>query len=379
MESNLSQDRINRYLEKISSHELFVRTPRYAELLRILVDATLRGEALKEVTLGMQFFGDNYAQKNDGLARTYVYNLRKRLDQYYSNEGKDDELKFILIKGSYQVHFREVSNIEAGHAHISKSRIKLLLVATLAVALAIVATVMISHEKSYCWQPFFDNERATICILADHLTWEYTPTGRKSGSAVNNDIANYTRLQNKLPDSLKLRDYTFLTKCAPFALHRLTEWFCSHDSTLTPILESSLPLDQLKGANIIYIGQYKLMGVSRANFLKDSKVFRAGHNCFYSTRDGIERVYSHKFKKTLESEFAMVSYVALNTGGEALYFISNHDMGTIATVERFLDRDFLKDFFSTIPKGAHFNALFKVAGLGRTEISCELIDIEIIE
>ncbi len=379
MDSHPSQDRINRSLEKISSHELFVRTPRYAELLRLLVDATLRGEALKEVTLGMQFFGDNYAQKNDGLARTYVYNLRKRLDQYYSNEGKDDELKFILIKGSYQVHFKEISNTEEGHTHRSKPSIKLLFVATLVVVLAIVTTTLLSRDKSYCWQPFFDNERATICILADHLTWEHTPEGRKSGSAVNNDIANYDRLHNKLPDSLKLKNYTFLTKCAPFALHRLTEWFCSHNSTLTPILESSLPLDQLKGANVIYIGQYKLMGVSRANFLKDSKIFRAGNNCFYSTKDGTEMVYSHKFKKTLESEYAMVSYVALDNGGEALYFVSNHDMGTIATVERFSKMSFLKEFFSNIPKGAHFNALFKVTGLGRTESNCELIDIEIIE
>ncbi|MFI3320300.1 MAG: hypothetical protein SNH01_05220 [Rikenellaceae bacterium] len=94
----------------------------------------------------------------------------------------------------------------------------------------------------------------------------------------------------------------------------------------------------------------------------------------------LEKISSHElFVRTPRYAELLRLLVDATLRGEALYFVSNHDMGTIATVEKFTNREFLREFFSTIPKGEHFNALFKVTGLGRTDSSCELTEIKIIE
>ncbi|MFI3248582.1 MAG: hypothetical protein R3Y39_05575 [Rikenellaceae bacterium] len=83
--------------------------------------------------------------------------------------------------------------------------------------------------------------------------------------------------------------------------------------------------------------------------------------------------------KVLTEEYAIVSYVRLNSSTNALYFTSNHDIGTMATLNSFTDIDFLKEFYKQLPStDSYFNALFRVEGIGRTDITCTLIELEIL-
>ena len=66
---------------------------------------------LKEHIIGMELFEQNYNEdKNDGIVRVYMYNLRKKLKTYYTGAGINDEIVFALEKGSYNLKFNLNTN-----------------------------------------------------------------------------------------------------------------------------------------------------------------------------------------------------------------------------------------------------------------------------
>ena len=76
----------------------------------------------------------------------------------------------------------------------------------------------------------------------------------------------------------------------------------------------------------------------------------------------------------------MVSYNPLSNGKNALYFVSNNDIGVMATVRNFTDEKWLKEFAKQFPdESKHFNALFEVSGLQRTDVSCKLVELEVLK
>lgn len=76
----------------------------------------------------------------------------------------------------------------------------------------------------------------------------------------------------------------------------------------------------------------------------------------------------------------MVSFYPLSNGKNALYFLLNNDIGVMATVQKFTNKKYLYEFSSQLPKGAkHFNALFKVSEMQRTDISCKLVELEVLK
>src|ERR1700710_2858645 len=97
---------LSRLLE--TSH--FKNSRRYPALLRFIVEETLegRGEFLKERLLGVQVFGrpSDYDTAADPVVRGTVAETRKRIAQYYYDEGHGHELRIELLPGRYEPEFR---------------------------------------------------------------------------------------------------------------------------------------------------------------------------------------------------------------------------------------------------------------------------------
>ena len=372
MRKQPNEKEIEYHLNKIKNDEIFTNSTQYFELLKLIISETLDGNQLKEVTLGIKFFGENYTTKNTGFARVYVYNLRKKLKSYYAGNGAKDRLKFILEKGSYKIRFEQESKSLLYNSVDSKPLIYTLLTAIIAIAIwAIIAT----KKEYYCWDSFLKNGTTNTCVLADHLVVDCqidnTPI-----AAIHPDVDNSTILNKKIDDSTKLKQFTLFTKSIPHSLYRLTKWFINNESDFVMTLESELKFESTKHSNIIYIGQYKTMGVSKEYFLRGSKFTIKGINSTLKRSE--TTTYSPKFDGRRVVEYAMVSYTPLENGHKALYFVSNNDIGTMATVASFTNADSLHELFQEIPTDRYFNALFKVEGLERTSASCKLVDIELI-
>jgi hypothetical protein len=110
---------VHAQLERIISSSSFKSSKRHPRFLRFVVEKSLSGTAqeIKERIIGVEVFDRpaDYDLASDPIVRVAAGEIRKRLAQYYVQEGHDGELRFDLPPGSYvpQIYWPRPSE----HAH----------------------------------------------------------------------------------------------------------------------------------------------------------------------------------------------------------------------------------------------------------------------
>ena len=103
--NGLSPQEVLEQLDLITGSPLFSKSKRYPNFLRYIVERTLSGEVdqLKERTLGVEVFHrpSDYDTNSDPVVRITAGEIRKRLAQYYSEPGHEQQLRVDLPLGSY--------------------------------------------------------------------------------------------------------------------------------------------------------------------------------------------------------------------------------------------------------------------------------------
>lgn len=95
-------------LDRILEHQAFRHSHHYPNLLRYIVEHTLSGSGpIKERTLGVEVFGrrPGYDTNDDPVVRTTAGQIRRRLAQYYEQDGHESELRIDLPCGAYVAEF----------------------------------------------------------------------------------------------------------------------------------------------------------------------------------------------------------------------------------------------------------------------------------
>jgi len=102
-------------LERILSNRAFADCERSQQFLRYVVEETLGGRAgrIKGVTIANEVFGfeDPEQAQNSTVVRVEAGRLRRRLDQYYAEDGKGDPVRISIRKGSYVPLFESLAAV----------------------------------------------------------------------------------------------------------------------------------------------------------------------------------------------------------------------------------------------------------------------------
>jgi len=108
---------IKEYLGRLLATQQFAAAGRRGQLLGYLVNHTLAGDAdkISEYAIGLDVFQrpTSFDPRIESLVRTEVSRLRRRLKEYYADEGARDPIVFDLPQRSYVVdfEFREMKEI----------------------------------------------------------------------------------------------------------------------------------------------------------------------------------------------------------------------------------------------------------------------------
>jgi hypothetical protein len=106
----VSRDAILDQLNRILTSTLFKHSKRCGPLLKYIVTEAIEGRAehLKERAVGMAVFGrtPTYNTSDDPIVRTSAVEVRKRIAQYYHEEGHEAETRIDLPSGSYIPKFQ---------------------------------------------------------------------------------------------------------------------------------------------------------------------------------------------------------------------------------------------------------------------------------
>src|SRR6266403_3542533 len=91
--------------QKVAASASFHRSPRLRELLLYICDRALQNRPadLREQQIGCAVFGrkPDYNPGEDNIVRVEIRQLRKRLEEYFSTEGKDEPYVVLIPKGAY--------------------------------------------------------------------------------------------------------------------------------------------------------------------------------------------------------------------------------------------------------------------------------------
>ncbi|MBI9058511.1 MAG: hypothetical protein JEZ01_12175 [Labilibaculum sp.] len=382
---------IEEALNRICSHKLFVNSPTNSSLLKYLVEKAIAKEEINEITIGSELYGIDYSEnKSNSTVRSYMYKLRSKLADYYKDAGANESLLFEISKGQCNLSFLSPTEYHKSRGEkgntvtIPIKYLKILSGALLLVILSFILVKTIVDKPNFVWASYFESNSDNLLVVSDQfVVGETFPDGKERAVLYheinnNNDFIKYS--QQHPEKSVQLTDYTLMSKMAPYTVNVLSEWFAVNYSSFDLKLESKLSYDDARNHNILFVGQYKTMNLSKSLFLKDSKVFATFNDGFKYNNGSVAKVYNTRFGENQKVEYAMVSFNPLSNGKNALYFVSNNDIGVMATVRKFTDEKWLKEFAKQLPdESIHFNALFEVSGLQRTDVSCELVELEVLK
>ena len=96
-------------LDAILSSGLFAHAPSLAQFLSYICTKCLDGEInqIKEYSIAVEALGrtPDFDQKRDSIVRVEAHRLRKRLRQYYEEEGAGHSIQIVIPAGQYVPQF----------------------------------------------------------------------------------------------------------------------------------------------------------------------------------------------------------------------------------------------------------------------------------
>ena len=96
-------------LEAVVSSEAFARSPIVAQMLKYICERHFSGQSheVKEYNIAVEAFGRpaNFDQARDSIVRVEAHRLRKRLQEYYLQQGAGHQIQIILPPGNYVPQF----------------------------------------------------------------------------------------------------------------------------------------------------------------------------------------------------------------------------------------------------------------------------------
>ncbi|HCU63466.1 MAG TPA: hypothetical protein DGC94_20370 [Prolixibacteraceae bacterium] len=389
---NFDRELINRQLKKIIESRHFNKSKISCDLLEYLVSTSLEEKSPKEFTIGIELFGKKYGEetKPDANIRVYIHNLRKKLNDYYEEEGSKDPLVFEIEKGKYNVRFisRKDIRLKKQTGYFYPFLISLLLLA------GTVYFYMTSEKKEAnlwkdlpVWQDFADDDKKTLLVLGDYFVFSgKLPTGNVGiyrDFSINSEV-EYEHLLDKNPElvqSLTRSPLTYLSKMSAFCQNDIQKVFAKTGTEVTIKLSSDIQPTDLKEYNIIFIGNYKNMGLFE-NIVRElhfSFGISSGSGQYIFTSDPCAEVYAPENSDLKQTDYSLVVYMEGYNNNRYLFFLCTQDIGNISTVGQMTNPAFMEQFRNNQlkPLGQeYFKALFKVEGINKTDLSFELLKVE---
>ena len=105
-------------LERILRSRAFIHSHRIRRFLQFVVEESLLGQPhrLKEYLIGLEVFDrrEVFDPRVDSIVRVEARRLRNKIEEYYRTEGREDQVRIVLRKGSYVPIFEYRSAGAAG-------------------------------------------------------------------------------------------------------------------------------------------------------------------------------------------------------------------------------------------------------------------------
>jgi hypothetical protein len=366
-------------IAQILKNPEFQDSKRYRELLQYLVEKSSAGASVKETEIAQEVFGKDsgFDPSTDPLVRSYVSNLRKKLDHYYLTTEDYYEYKLEIPRGHYVVRYSPATSQKTPRGFGRQvARFYPAVIITLVLVVIILAyrefqyrpspvSPQIGVEANPLWNEFVQpNSRPTLIVLGDFFFMRergdmevYYRRGK-----INN-LDEYLEYISKHPDfgqRYMRNSFTFLRPSAPWGLMHLLPILQSSSKKVSLKLASQFTSDDFKVNNVVFIGSFKTLYVLK-NFLH---IFKLDYSTIppssFRIQDGIGDL-PHVFRPerlsagNLEKDYGVVAKGQGPDGSAIMMLLGFSESGVIQAAQAASDPHLLSTIAKQYPANTDIN------------------------
>ena len=260
-------------------------------LLEYLIECSLNATSPKETTIAAEVFGRDkeFHPGEDPLVRVHIHNLRKKLENYYDNEGKQDKYKLEIPKGHYSLEIIKTEkkipekHMERFNVFLDGKRISLLVIFALVITIVVLLIVntklsrQLNHfqiipSNNPIWSNFLENEKETVIVCGDHFFYNIEVPFAKRSIHIRDTWVNSVKDMSEiyfLPDSARPSDQSYFPRSVVWTLPNLTRILTV--APRAPIIRASSELTStlIEEQNLIYVGNVRSLGLLK-HYLKQA-------------------------------------------------------------------------------------------------------------
>ncbi len=312
-----------------------------------------------------------------------MLNLRKKLQEYYRNEGKDDELVFELPKGAYHVNFR-YSRFRQLKKTMYRRAPWLLLgsVALLGISLALLLAHPAPKTRIGFWKPFV-RDHPVFLVLGDHYFFKsriatgQTATVRDNSINSDADFEHFLSENPSLRQELSRSDLTYINNQAPIGLFHIMD-ILGEGKAKKMDYSSRIRMEDLRGYHTIFIGSFKTLHILAPVIEKTGLRYDIRNSLLeYHSADSVLS-FDNRSDNYFNYEYACLIHFTAKDGRHVAFLLCDNDIGNIALVKYLTNEKTALPFEKILKqiKTDQFKAIFEVKGQQRTDFQISLVRVD---
>ena len=307
-DAELSNEAINKQLQRMLETPIFNKSKRYSNLLRYVVEYSLEGhpEQLKERTIGMEVFNrkPDYDTSLDPVVRIAASEVRRRIAQYYYQPAHENELRIDLPSGTYSPEFHlPVNNavesvVQPQFASAPTKSLKPAYIAIATLSCLVVFLVILLIEP---W-----SKRTELDIFWEPIVSSPDPVLISVGRTFSPSQSSGQATSARLVGSLGLRDAAMLARVAGILNAKGTEYSIGNQFSTT--------LSDLRNGPVVLIGAFNNEWSTRLTSSMRYGFERSGNlRWIYDREDPAQRSWQvdmlsgETLSPSMEQDYALVS------------------------------------------------------------------------
>jgi hypothetical protein len=386
-------------LEKILASNEFVHSKIYQTFLTFLFESTLQARELKETTIAIEVFGKDasFNPMEDTIVRSHTYTLRKKLETYYYNEGRQDKLRLAIPKGHYSVICVPASDDRVTPRTLirkARHRIPLLIIAALVglcAALWLHGLSVGSKLKSYrmmdpgdpFWGDYLQSDLPVMLVVGDHFF--ISDSIAKYGCTVSirhpkvNSIDDFRALYPNL--SVEAAPEPYFPYHSLWSLPPIVSMLYSVKAPYVLRKSSDVTPQMLDEYNILYLGSIKTLYCLKYTLRQSHFRFEiAPHRVLYAP-PGTDstRVFETSLHSTGPNDDLVLAVKLPGPDDNSIFIIASyHSLGVPEAVGLLTSQPRLqklesrfRERFGKVPR--YFEILFRVTGIDKTAYGIEIL------
>jgi hypothetical protein len=397
------------HLSRLNDSKAIGRSENYKRLINFLVGRVVSGMAKeaknaippKEIEIAIEVFNkkQHYNPSNDSTVRVYISNMRKKLSQYYQEEGKNEKFRITIPPGSYALEFYSQIESVSDSEHLLPAKVSnrkatiegntlfglIILIVALLVSFSLniiqfkklesLQTINRSKIQNHAvWRDLYENNKPLLLVVGDLFVYREKNTDHSNDRLIRNfyinskeDLVHYVQ---EFPDKSHLihkAGRKILPKSS-FEMFKALLPLFNDNQDFQFKLASQLNAEDIKQYNIIYIGFSRSMGMLRT-YHRKSHFETRGKEIIHSSAGLHYKLNGYLLQEY--TDFGLFTKIN-SVDNNVIYFITGiTDAAVMHMSKKLTNAAYLKRIDNM--KFKEFDILYEVKSFNHTDLSGKTI------